>query len=133
MKYFAYGSNLNRKQMRERCPESKPVTIATLPNYKLAFTGWSRQWRGGTANIKGFQGEKVLGAVYEVNEKDMRRLDKHEGCPGTSTRLDIIVFTENGDPTEAVTYIKPSQTEETKPAPQYIAIMKQGCKDWRII
>jgi len=49
--YFAYGTNLSKKQMLERCPDSQPVLTATLPNYKLVFVSWSRQWRGGVASI----------------------------------------------------------------------------------
>ena len=52
MYYFAYASNLNQKQMRERCPDSKPVFTATLPHYKLVFLGWSREWHGATASIR---------------------------------------------------------------------------------
>jgi len=58
--YFAYGSNLNHKQMLERCPDSQPRFLATLHNYKLVFVGWSRQWRGGIASIKPFRGERIL-------------------------------------------------------------------------
>ena len=36
MYYFAYASNLNRKQMGERVPDSKPKFLATLPNSELA-------------------------------------------------------------------------------------------------
>ncbi|TET49084.1 MAG: gamma-glutamylcyclotransferase, partial [Dehalococcoidia bacterium] len=41
MYYFAYGVNLNQKQMKDRCPDSKPLFTAVLPNYKLVFVGWS--------------------------------------------------------------------------------------------
>ena len=133
MYYFAYGSNLNKKQVLERCPESKPKFIATLPNYKLIFVGWSRQWRGGVASIKAFKGEKVLGAIYELTDRDLRRLDKYEGCPGNYNRLNIIAFNENNEPIEAVTYIKAGQSEETQPSPAYLSIMRQGCKDWGIL
>ena len=133
MYYFAYGSSLNRKQMRERCPESKPVFIATLHNYKLAFVGWSRQWRGGVATIRSFSGERVPGAIYEVSERDSRRLDKHEGYPDTSNKLKITVTNEDGDPIEAVTYIKAGRSEETQPSPEYLAVIRQGYKDWGIV
>jgi len=133
MYYFAYASNLNRKQMLERCPESKPKLIATLPNYKLVFAGWSRQWRGGVATIRPFKGEKVLGAIYEISDRDLRRLDSREGCPGNYNRLNVIVFNENGDPVEAVTYIKARQSEETKPSAEYLSVIQQGCRDWKII
>ena len=74
MYYFAYGSNLNKKQMLERCPDSKLLLVATLSNYKLVFVGWSRRWRGGVASIKPFRGEKVLGAVYELSDRDLTRV-----------------------------------------------------------
>ncbi len=81
MKYFAYGSNLNKKQMQERCPDSKPLFTAVLPNYKLIFVGWSRQWKGAVASIQASRGDRVRGAVYEISDLCLRRLDKYEGFP----------------------------------------------------
>lgn len=133
MYYFAYASNLNRKQMLERCPDSKPESIATLPNYKLVFVGWSRQWRGGGASIRPFQGEKVIGAIYEISEQCLRRLDRYEGYPHNYNRFNVNVFTEDGEPVQAVTYIKAGQSEETQPSPQYLSIIQQGYKDWGIV
>lgn len=132
MYYFAYSCHLGHKQMLERCPDSKPRFKATLPNYKLIFAGWSRQWRGGVATIRRFRDEKVAGGVYEISERDLRLLDKHKGYPAVYDRLNVMVFAEEGDPVEAVTYIKREQSEETKPSPEYLAVIWQGYKDWRI-
>jgi len=131
--YFAYGSNLNKKQMRERCPESQPMFAATLHHYKLAFVGWSRQWRGGVATIKGSRGDRIPGAIYEVSERDLRRLDSYEGHPGNYNRLKVTVSDEDGNPLEAVTYIKAGQLEETPPSKEYLAIIREGRRDWGII
>ncbi len=133
MYYFAYGSNLNKKQMRERCPGSKPMFIATLPNYKLVFVGWSRQWRGGVASIRPFRGEKVLGAIYEVSDRDLRRLYYFYCYPGNYNRLNVTVFDEDNEPVEAITYIKSEQSEETRPSKEYLSLIQQGCRDWGII
>jgi len=133
MYYFAYASNLNRKQMLERCPDSKPLLVATLPNYELVFAGWSRQWRGGYATIKLSRGEKIFGAIYEVSERDLRRLDKYEGCPGNYNRLNVTVFDEDGKPIEAITYIKSGRLEETQPSKEYLAVIQQGYRDWGIV
>ncbi len=133
MYYFAYGSNLNKKQMRERCPDSKPLFVATLRNYKLVFVGWSRQWRGGVASIKPFRGERVLGAVYELSDRDLRRLDSYEGYPGKYNRLKVTVFDEDGEPVEAITYIKSEQSEETQPSKEYLSLIQQGYRDWDIM
>ena len=130
MYYFAYGSNLNKKQMLERCPDSKPKFVATLPNYKLVFVGWSRQWRGGVASIKRFSGERVIGAIYEVSDRDIRRLDK---CEGGYERFKVTVFTEDGEPIEAITYVKSGQLEETPPSKEYLSVIQQGYRDWGIV
>jgi len=133
MYYFAYGTNLNRKQMRERCPDSQPKFTATLPNHKLVFVGWLRQWRGGEATIRPFKGEKVLGAIYEVSERDWRRLDSDEGYPRNANRIKATVFTEDGEPIPAITYIKAGQSEETKPSSEYLSVIQQGYRDWGIV
>ena len=132
MYYFAYASNLSRKQMAERCPDSQPKFKATLPNHKLIFAGWSRQWRGGTATIRPFQGEKVIGVVYEISERDLRSLDKHEGYPDIYDRVNKKVITEDDDYVEAISYIKREQSEETQPSREYLAVIQQGYKDWGI-
>ena len=131
MYYFAYGSNLNRKQILQRCPESKPKFTATLHHYQLVFIGWSRQWRGGVASIRPIRGGKVLGAIYEVSEEDLKRLDNYEGSD--YRRLNVIVNDEDGEPVEAITYIRSGQAEEIKPSPEYLAIIQQGYKDWRLV
>ncbi len=130
MYYFAYASNLNQEQMGERCPDSKPLFRATLPNYKLVFLGWSREWRGGKASIRLFRGEKILGAIYEVSEQCLRQLDKFES---SYDRLKVTVFNEDSEPVEAITYIKAGQSEETKPSAEYLSVIQQGYRDWRIV
>ena len=129
MYYFAYASNLSKKQMQERCPESQPKFTAVLPNYKMVFVGWSREWRGGVASIKSFRGERVRGAIYEVTEACLRRLDKYETG---YTRLNVTVFDEDNEPFPAVTYIKSGQLEESSPSKEYLAVIRQGYQDWRL-
>ncbi len=119
--------------MQERCPDSKPAFIATLHNYKLVFVGWSRQWRGGVASIKPFRGERVPGAVYELSDQNLRRLDKYEGYPGAYDRLNVKLSDEYGELVEAITYIKAGQVEETRPSPEYLSIIQQGYRDWGIV
>lgn len=103
--------------------------MATLPNYKLVFTGWSRTWHGGVASIKPFRGEKVHGAIYEVSEACLRQLDKYEVG---YARLNVTVFDEDNQPVSAVTYIKSGQLEESLPSKEYAAVIRQGYRDWGI-
>lgn len=130
MYYFAYGSNLSKKQMRERCPDCKPRFTATLHHYKLIFTGISSRWRGGVASIQRFQGEKVRGAIYELSEQDLRRLDRYEGYPETYSRIKVTVNNEDNEPVEAVTYIRSRIIDNKQPSKEYLAVIQQGYRDW---
>jgi len=38
---------------------------------------------------------KVKGAVYEISEMDLRKLDRFEDYPGTYTHLNVLVFNED--------------------------------------
>jgi gamma-glutamylcyclotransferase (GGCT)/AIG2-like uncharacterized protein YtfP len=127
--YFAYASNLSKKQMRERCPDSVPRFTATLPHYKLGFAGWSRQWHGGKASLKACHGEKVRGAIYEVNEACLRHLDKQEVG---YARLNVTVFDEDNRAVPAVTYIMSGQMAEAPPSQEYLTVLREGYRDWGI-
>ena len=79
MLYFAYGSNLNRKQMRRRCKESKYIGCYTLKNYKLAFR--KKYYGGGVADIQRKKNSNVLGAIYNISKNDEKILDVYEDFP----------------------------------------------------
>jgi len=132
MYYFAYSSDLSLKNMSALCPGAKPLFTVVLPNYRIIFTGWVRQWRGGTATIRGCRDEKVLGAVYEISNRDLQIMDRHMGYPAVYDRLNLFVITRDGDSVEAVTYIKREPMEVTKPSREYLDAIRQGYKDWRI-
>jgi cation transport regulator ChaC len=132
MYYFAYGTNLNRQRFRTYCPESRPLFNAFLPNYKLIFAGWNRRWRGGLASLKLVRGERVRGAVYDLTDADLRRLDKNEGCPQESRRINVGVIDEDGNMIDAVTYVKVKQSPEAAPSREYLEIIRQGYRDWHI-
>ena len=58
--YGAYGSNLNLKQMRKRCPKSYPLYSIYLDNYDLAFKG--------VADLEEKVGSLGFMAVYEITK-----------------------------------------------------------------
>jgi gamma-glutamylcyclotransferase len=132
MYYFAYASNLNRKQMAERAPDSKPRFIATLPNFKLTFTARASR-QGGVASIAPHRGEKVLGAVYEISDRDLKRLDGYESYPTIYDRRKVNVWTETNEAVEAITYIKTDQSRDLKPVQEYLSVIQQGYRDWQMI
>jgi hypothetical protein len=60
----------------------------------------------------------------------LRQLDKYED---SYDRLKVTVFNEDGEPIQAITYIKVGQSEETRPSPEYLSVIQQGYRDWRIV
>lgn len=116
--------------MGERCPDSTPKFVATLPNYKLVFSGWSREWRGGKATIIASRGDKVRGAIYDVTEVCLKKLDRFETG---YTRMNVTVFDEDNEAIQAITYIKSGRLDNSLPSKEYGAIIRQGYQDWRLI
>ena len=74
----------------------------------------------------------MKGTIYEISAKDLELLDKHGDYPRTYNRMSVKVITADDEFVEAVTYIKPHQSEEAAPSQEYLAIIRQGYKDWRI-
>ncbi|MCL2140982.1 MAG: gamma-glutamylcyclotransferase [Dehalococcoidia bacterium] len=131
MFYFAYASNLSRKQMASRAPGAKASCSATLPNHKIIFTGWSRSWKGATASLQQSHGDRVSGGLYEVSNQDLEKLAKCEGTEYTTRQ--ITVFRDTGETVEAVAFVRRQQAEEGNPSPEYLAIIKQGYADWSLL
>jgi gamma-glutamylcyclotransferase (GGCT)/AIG2-like uncharacterized protein YtfP len=104
---FAYGSNLNEKQMRARCPSAARVTRAVLPNHALVFVGYSARWGGAVASLQRKRGTRVPGLVYRVTELDLLRLDGFEGHPFAYLRQRKGVVTPRGWRFRVHTYFQP--------------------------
>ena len=86
--YFAYGSNLDGRQMRERCPSSLPLCRARLPGHSLDFTYYSTRWQGGAADVvpcsenvvsgNVVSDNAVWGVVYQLDVEELALLDRYE-------------------------------------------------------
>lgn len=108
---------------------------ASLVDYKLVFTGISKEWGGGVATIAPSNGNQVVGAIYDISEEDLYSLDDYEGynkIPKVYNRKYFIVTGENGKTFEAISYFKIGKLIETLPSNEYIAVIKEGYRDWDI-
>jgi gamma-glutamylcyclotransferase len=93
MFYFAYGSNMDWDQMRERCPSSTFVGVARLPNHSLAFSRKSIKRGCGVADVVATIGHDVWGVVYRIGDsEDQERLDKREGVPTAYVERSQLVY-----------------------------------------
>lgn len=73
MLYLAYGSNLNIKEMKSRCPNAKLVGVGTVNGYELEFRYY--------LSVKPSSHAKTLVGVWEVDDNDLDTLDYYEGYP----------------------------------------------------
>lgn len=76
--YIAYGSNLNIRQMRMRCPGARIIGTSEIVDYELLFKG-SRT--GSYLTIEPKAGASVPVAVWSVTAEDEQALDRYEGFP----------------------------------------------------
>ena len=122
MLYFAYGSNLNHKQMKKRCKDSRFIKKIILKNYVLTFRS-----KYGAADIEKKMGKNVYGALYNISKSDERRLDIYEEYPTLYTKM---YFKNNNK--LIMTYLMGRKTKRTTPTFQYFGTIKQGYTDCRI-
>ncbi len=131
MLYFAYGSNLDQEQMRERCPDSKLVGKAVLKNYKLDFDIFSSKRGGGCADIIPSSDDEVWGLLYELTEQDMKKLDAAEGVDGGHYRRIVVTVEDNSERIlEVQTYEAVDKKPFIKPTRAYLAMIKTGARQF---
>src|SRR5262245_21968890 len=71
--YFAYGSNMDAAQMRERCPAVVAKGICHLFGYRFIIN------RRGVATVVRDETADVLGLLWLVTPDDEAVLDRYEG------------------------------------------------------
>ena len=86
--YIAYGSNLNVRQMLMRCPDSRMIGTATIPDYRLMFKGSKT---GSYLTIEKAPGYKVPVGVWEVSAWDEKSLDRYEGYPSFYYKKELVL------------------------------------------
>jgi gamma-glutamylcyclotransferase len=129
--YFAYGSNLNWRQMQRRCPSSRFICVARLPDYRFGITRHSRLRNCGTANVVAAKGQDVWGAVYEVCDEDLTILDSFED----GYRRQILpVFGLNREevPLNALVYVAELELDVPLPNAEYKRLILEGAKHWNL-
>jgi hypothetical protein len=88
MNYFAYGSNMDQKDLEEWCERQKKevpvlqfVCASCLEDHKLVFNYSSSSRQGGAANIIKSSGNCVYGILFQISKNDLITIRKKEGYP----------------------------------------------------
>ena len=127
MLYFAYGSNLNHRQMKNiRCVGSKYLKTILLKDYKLSFCHPNKLNKYGYANIIKKKGSKIPGAIWKITKKHEKILDHYEEFPKSYQKK---YFYLNG---EKIMFYIMRKYFIKKPPKNYINTIKEGYQDCNI-
>ncbi len=119
MLYFAFGSNLNRKQIKRRCKNSRFISRHILKNYQLVFRS-----KYGAADIQRKKGSSVLGAIYDISKADEKKLDVYEEFPKVYVKKYFKILGK-----KVMFYYMSNKTKQTEPSKRYLSSIIQGYKD----
>jgi gamma-glutamylcyclotransferase (GGCT)/AIG2-like uncharacterized protein YtfP len=124
--YFAYGSNINRGQMAQRCPDAQPVGIARLEGYELLFRGNDRG--AGVATIVPQKGGEVRGLLWRLTPQCELSLDRYEGYPRLYKKETVTVRTHDGWEIPVMTYVMTREwiRDPVLPSKEYSATIREG-------
>lgn len=139
MLYFAYGSNMDWAQMRERCPSARFVCVAKLQGHRMAFTRRSQIRNCGVADAVPDPRRDVWGVVYEISERDTANLDASEGfsparARNSYTREERHVLTDGDDKKLLAVWVYFAQAEPNPPLPntEYKSLIVEGARFWHL-
>ena len=119
--YFAYGSNLNIEQMKQRCPNSLGISPAVLNGWKLVERTY--------ADIEKCPGNCVNGALYRITEDDLAALDHYEGYPEYYTRQEVMVSDNSGTYRKALVYTMTEECGKRRNHGSYSECYRKVCSD----
>ena len=96
MLYAAYGSNLDPRQMAERCPHSPERGNGWLPGWRMTFGG--EGWDGALPTMAEDADGQVFVTLYDVTPTDESTLDEWESAHnGLYRKVRVRVATLDGE------------------------------------
>ena len=123
--YVAYGSNLNKGQMKYRCPTAKFYGTGEVQGYELQFKG---RENSAIATIAPKDGASVPVGLWEIQPRDEKALDLYEGFPSHYFKEDVQVQVGNRE-VSAMVYVMNLRMNFNLPSPSYYATVHQGYRD----
>ena len=99
MVYIAYGSNMVEEQMAFRCPEARLIGTGYITGARLEF------YLHATVERTGDKRNRVPVAVWDINSRDEKSLDRYEGFPHYYVKETWTVHMDDGSEIEGMVYI----------------------------
>ena len=122
MYYIAYGSNLNFKLMRSRCPKAKPVFYLNELRVNKLF-GWKLVFNRYANIIKDNKNFVPIG-LWKITKNCEKELDVYEDFPNLYSKIYL-----KYNSIKTMIYIMNSN-KLLSPSNTYMKIIYQGYKDF---
>jgi hypothetical protein len=87
--YFAFGSNMLSARLTARTDSARPLGLARLPGWRLAFHKRGTDDSGKCDIRPGDDGDEVVGVVFEMDADQLTVLDRFEGAGYVRTGIDV--------------------------------------------
>lgn len=127
--YFAYGSNMLTRRLRERTPSARVIGNATLAGHELR---WHKVSKDGSAKCDivpaTAAGACVHGVLFEIDSAEKPALDFAEGIGMGYRELRVVVEAASG-PIEAWSYRATNIDHLALPYPWYKALVVAGARE----
>lgn len=123
--YFAYGSNMNIAQMKNRCPTAVSVAVGCVEGHKFLIN------EIGVASIDDSSEDQVLGVLWEISTEDENTLDRYEKVSsGMYTKESVTALVENKKIT-CLCYMA-TNNDDGPPRPDYLEKVIAGANDFSL-
>ena len=124
--YFAFGSNMDSKQMKQRCASAKYVGTGVLKNHEIVFNRKGTYRAGGVASVENKTGKDVYGVIWRINPIEFDQLDKTED-PKAYRRFSEEIYTLDGKAHNCNVY-KAIPSGSFEPDEEYLILMLEAAK-----
>jgi hypothetical protein len=122
--YLAYGANMNKTQMGNRCLTAKFIGTSFIQDYGLRFHR--------IANIEPADGECTPVLVWELQGDDEVCLDDWEDYPNSYVKKEFPAIVD-GQPIIAIAYVmtenKKNEGKNQPPHDEYLELIREGYRD----
>ena len=123
MLHFAYGSNVDRDAMRQRCPTASALGMARLDGWHFIIT------RDGYASVVPAPGRVVYGVLWRLGPRDLAALNAYEALDRGLYRRRTVPVTYTAGRVPALAYVA-CDGRQGRPRPGYQENVIAAARGW---
>jgi gamma-glutamylcyclotransferase (GGCT)/AIG2-like uncharacterized protein YtfP len=121
--YFAYGSNMDVVQMKQRTGSASEIGIGSLAGYRFLIN------TRGVATIVPNPDSLVWGVGFECTDEALRSLDLREGVAKNINHREHQTVTFTSGCHQVISYVA-SDNQEGRPRPGYLEKILTAAQHW---